>query len=397
MADAHELEHVVQFHVVRVLGPVHPDDARGGNGEVRVVERASREGRAEDSTPCRRRRPRRTSARRPRGTRGRRRNTPRLARWRVVVVVVMVGAIVVGGDGSLDWRRSFRHHRRRGPSRARLLALAAPRPGRGAQRAPAPAPSRRRTRALAEEGHAVQDASLPDLAVARSFAVVHRAEVLGVLGRAPASARARVAVRADVILRIVHVLHHASEAHERAGGDVVHAHGVDLGDARHDAGTRERLVEARSNAPVGVLGGRAGGCGGVEEFGHRPEGIQHALRERGRHRECFGERGCARATLDLAGRATPTAVLFEDARARTARSCPPGIRSAACLAFAPDELYLLKWWWARPRGARRHTRARLTRPPAGCDMRPGTRDSVGDVRTRARRPRARAHHTAPAG
>ena len=205
-------------------------------------------------------------------------------------------------------------------------------------------------RALAGEGHAVQDASLPDLAVARSFAVVHRAEVLGVLGRAPASARARVAVRADVILRIVHVLHHASEAHERAGGDVVHAHGVDLGDARHDAGTRERLVEARSNAPVGVLGGRAGGCGGVEEFGHRPEGIQHALRERGRHRECFGERGCARATLDLAGRATPTAVLFEDARARTARSCPPGIRSAACLAFAPDELYLLKWWWARPRG-----------------------------------------------
>ena len=40
--NAHELEHVVQFHVVRVLGPVHLDDARGGNREVRVVRRVSR-------------------------------------------------------------------------------------------------------------------------------------------------------------------------------------------------------------------------------------------------------------------------------------------------------------------------------------------------------------------
>ena len=46
-----------------------------------------------------------------------------------------------------------------------------------------------------------------------------------------------------------------------------------------------------------------------------------------------------------------------------------------------------------PRVHERHTRARLTRPPAGCDMRPGTRDSVGDVRTRARANRALARIT----
>ena len=238
----HHLQDVVEFH--RVLVVVHLHDARGGRRRLaagdarpvapeREVERVLHGllRRDEHGRPPARRglRLARGPALRRAPARGapRRRHVGRIrchVSRRVSFVVHLHVTLRVGLPRALI-------HRRRRRSLGRL--------DRGLRRRADAAVQLADPRALARHGHAVQDAPLPDLAlVGRRVAadvsahprLVGRAEVLGELRGLPRAAGC--AVGADEILRVVHVLDHASESDQRAGLDRLDAHGVDLGNLR---------------------------------------------------------------------------------------------------------------------------------------------------------------------
>ena len=97
-------------------------------------------------------------------------------------------------------------------------------------------------RALPRQRNAIQHAPLPDLTLGRLRLLVlvvvslsHRGDVVSgtkifrELGRLPLAAGRVIAVCSDVILWVVHVLHHAAETNQRVGFHRLDTHGVDLG------------------------------------------------------------------------------------------------------------------------------------------------------------------------